>query len=198
MGIFSARIYCLNVQLGQLDSRKTRILSPLLMGVVDRQAQRRWFWDPRHGWRCGRRRYAPWRGFFLVARPAGRQRQRSHTCPAPASGFRSSSPGCAATRPESKGLCALHPVFIDVHDQVRPNRFGCRPRSTGSSPRTSGRVHITSAGMAAWRIESLHRQMQHHATVLADGIEHHRIGELGRPPHGGCGCSRLPAGAGEI
>ena len=75
---------------------------------------------------------------------------------------------------------ALHAVLIDMDDQIQPQPLGGRVAELDHLPEFPGRIDMQQRKRRLGGIERLHRQMQHHRRILADGIEHHRVGELGR------------------
>ena len=83
--------------------------------------------------------------------------------------------------PESNGIdAALHAVLVDMHDQIQSEPLGRLVAELDHLPEFPGRIDMHQRERRLGGIEGLHRQMQHHAEVLADGIEHHRIAEFGR------------------
>src|SRR6185437_11636447 len=75
---------------------------------------------------------------------------------------------------------AVHAVPIDIFDEIQTEPFHSLVAELDHLLELPRRVDVHQREGRLGGIEGLHRQMQHHAGILADGIEHHRIGELGR------------------
>ncbi len=172
-----------DVELGPVRQRKHADGFALVRCACCRRAKARAAGssDPRHGWRCGTRRCAPSRAIFSSSRRA---------------------PPKAASKPYLSSACFSPSVFITCVCRAEPESNGLMPRFTPSSlmwtsSLSPSRFAVSSRNLiisrnfqvvstcrsgngGLRRIERLHRQMQHHRRILADGIEHHRIGELGR------------------
>ena len=74
----------------------------------------------------------------------------------------------------------LDAIRIDVDHQVDAELPRHLVAELGHFPELPGRVDMQEREGRFGRIESLHRQMQHHRGILADRIEHDRIGESRR------------------
>ncbi len=84
--------------------------------------------------------------------------------------------GAVAERPDA----ARHAVGIDMDDEIKAKPAGglvAEPDHFLEFPR---RIHMQKRERRLAGSEGLHRQMQHHGGVLADGIQHHRIAKFGR------------------
>ena len=67
-----------------------------------------------------------------------------------------------------------HALLIDVDDQVEAQLFRALVAEGDHLPELPGRVHMQQREWRIGGIEGLHRQMQQHGGILADGIEDHR------------------------
>jgi hypothetical protein len=72
-----------------------------------------------------------------------------------------------------------HALFVDVDEKLEPQLGGHRVAEGDHLAELPGRVDMQEWKGRAGRMERLHRQVQHDGGVLADGIEHHRLGEGG-------------------
>ncbi len=65
--------------------------------------------------------------------------------------------------PLSNGIdAALHPVLVDMDDQVQPQPLGGLVAELDHLPEFPGGVHMQQRKGRLGRIEGLHRQVQHH------------------------------------
>ena len=74
---------------------------------------------------------------------------------------------------------ARNAVLVDVDDQIEtepPRRLVAERDHLAEFP---GRIDVQQRKRQRRGIERLDRQMQHHAGILADRIEHHRLSEFG-------------------
>ena len=71
-------------------------------------------------------------------------------------------------------------VLIDMDDEIEPVAPRHLVAEGDHVAELPGRVDMEQREGQLAREEGLQREMQHHARILADRIEHHRIGELGR------------------
>jgi len=74
---------------------------------------------------------------------------------------------------------ALDAVLVYMNDQVEiktPRRLVAELDHFAKLPRG---VHVQQRKRKTRRMKGLQRQMQHHAGIFADRVEHHRISELG-------------------
>ena len=73
---------------------------------------------------------------------------------------------------------ALHPVLVDVDDQIEAKparRFVAEGDHLAELP---GRIDVQQRKRRLGRIEGLHRHMKHDARIFADRVEHHGIAHL--------------------
>ena len=70
-------------------------------------------------------------------------------------------------------------VLIVMDDQLHPGRLGGAVAQLVHGAEFPGRVDMEERKGRGRRIKGLAREVQHHRAVLADRIEHHRLGRLG-------------------
>jgi hypothetical protein len=82
--------------------------------------------------------------------------------------------------PDSTGETPrAHALLVDMDEQIEPEprrRLVAKRDHLAEFPR---RVDMQQRKRRLGGEERLHRQVQHHAGILADRIEHHRIAEFG-------------------
>ena len=75
---------------------------------------------------------------------------------------------------------ALEPVLVDVDDEIEPELARRAVAEGDHVAKLPGGVDMQQGERQLAGMKGLARQMQHHRRVLADGIEHHRLGAFGR------------------
>jgi hypothetical protein len=163
----------------QLDSGKTRIDSPLRdAGVVDLPHLRAaGSWGPSHGWNCGTRRCAPWRGSSPRRAARRRRPRRSRGGPAPGARPPSSSRGVhvGAVAEGADPLAHASSLMWTIRSSPSLRAISSRKAIISRNFQVVSTCRKGKGGLAG--IEGLHRQMQHDRRILADRIEHHRLAE---------------------
>jgi len=70
-------------------------------------------------------------------------------------------------------------VGVDVGDQFQPHLLDHFGAETVHLLKLPARIDVQDRKRQLAREEGLARQVQHHGRILANGIEHHRVAELG-------------------
>jgi hypothetical protein len=82
-------------------------------------------------------------------------------------------------RPVHKGVDSLFNAFrIDVDEEIDSEFLRHALAKFNHLTEFPGGVNVKEREGRFRRIERLHRQMQHHRRIFADGIQHHRLGEV--------------------
>ena len=80
----------------------------------------------------------------------------------------------------SEGADALlYAFFIDVHDQVKPELLRYMVPERDHVPELPGGINMQQRERWLARVEGFQGKMQHHGRILADGVKHDRVVELG-------------------
>jgi len=74
----------------------------------------------------------------------------------------------------------LHALLVDVHDELPVVLFRHAVAEADHLLEFPGGVDVHERERRLAGREGLQGQVQHHGGILADGIEHHRVFELGR------------------
>ena len=72
-----------------------------------------------------------------------------------------------------------HALLVDMHDQLESQAIRRPVAKSDHLAKFPRRIDVHQWEGRLGRIEGLHRQVQEHGGILADGIEHHRRAELG-------------------
>ncbi len=72
-----------------------------------------------------------------------------------------------------------HPLLVDVHQQVEAALPRHAVAKLDHLPEFPGGIDVQQGKRRLGRKEGLARQVQHHRRILADGVKHHRVLELG-------------------
>jgi len=70
-------------------------------------------------------------------------------------------------------------LLVYMDDQVEAEALGCRVPEADHLTKLPGRVDVKQGKRELCGIEGLDRNMQHHARVFSDRVEHDRLFELG-------------------
>jgi hypothetical protein len=74
---------------------------------------------------------------------------------------------------------ALDAVLVDVDDEIEAEALRHLVAEGDHLLELPRRIDVKERERQLGGVERLQREMEHHAGVLADRIEHHRVGELG-------------------
>jgi hypothetical protein len=72
-----------------------------------------------------------------------------------------------------------HALLVHMHDQLESQAIHHTVTKGNQFAKFPRRIDVHQWEGRLGRIEGLHRQVQQHGGILADGIEHHRRAELG-------------------
>ena len=133
---------------------------------------------PRHAARCGTRRCAPWRATSPRRGARRRRPRRSRICRAPGAAPTVFMTWVWVFEPWSNGLMPSRtPSSLMWTIRSKPSFCGHLVAKLDHLAELPGRVDMQEGKRRLGRIEGLHRQMQQDRRILADRIEHHRLGE---------------------